>query len=232
MTFGAILVMLFGLAAGGRAPDTVCAGAPDGTHAGATGTAAASSAPASSAAEPSKEAPPAAPADPKSASAASLLDLDGRPADPLKNPAAKMSVFLFVRTDCPISNRYAPEVRRLRDAFAPQGVVFWMIYPDPDETPAAIRQHLEDYKFGAAALRDTRHALVKSTGVSVTPEAAVFKGSSMVYRGRIDDRYADLGKMRSEATTHDLEDAIRATLAGEKVSRRTRAVGCDIPEIP
>lgn len=169
---------------------------------------------------------------PKPASTASLLDLDGRPADPLKNPDAKMTVFLFVRTDCPISNRYAPEVRRLHDVFAPRGVVFWMIYPDPDETPVAIRKHLEDYKFGGAALRDTRHALVKMTGVSVTPEAAVFKGSSMVYRGRIDDRYADLGKMRSEATTHDLEDAIRATLAGKKIPRSTRAVGCDIPELP
>lgn len=191
----------------------------------------------SAAAPPSK--PPegpaaagAAPAESKSPSPASLLDLDGRPADPFKNPDATMTVFVFVRTDCPISNRYAPEVRRLHDAYAPRGVVFWMIYPDPDESAGAIRKHLDDYKFGAAGLRDTRHALVEKTGVSVTPEAAVFKGSSMIYRGRIDDRYEDLGKMRPEAATHDLEDAIRAALAGKKVSRRTRAVGCDIPELP
>jgi ribosomal protein L35AE/L33A len=174
----------------------------------------------------------AAPAKPGAASPGGLLDLQGRPADPLKNPDARVTVLLFVRTDCPISNRYAPEVRRLRDALAPRGVVWWMIYPDPDETVAAIRKHLEDYKFGADALRDTRHALVKATGVTVTPEAAVFKGSTMIYRGRIDDRYEDLGKMRPEAVTHDLEDAIRAALAGKKISRRTRAVGCDIPELP
>ena len=162
----------------------------------------------------------------------SALDLDGRPADPLRDPREGLVVLLFVRTDCPISNRYAPEVRRLRDAFAPKGVAFWLVYPDPDESADAIRRHLEEYRYGASALRDVRHALVAKTGVSVTPEAAVYKGSSMVYRGRIDDRYADLGKMRPEPTVHDLEDAIRKTLSGEKIARRTRAVGCDIPELP
>jgi len=184
---------------------------------------------AAGAADPPGSAGPAAPGTPPPGS---LLDLEGRPADPLKSPDAKLTVFLFVRTDCPISNRYAPEIRRLRDAFAPRGVAFWMIYPDPDEAVAAIKKHLDDYKFGAPGLRDTRHALVKTTGVAVTPEAAVFQGRTMVYRGRIDDRYEDLGKMRPEPATHDLEDALRAALAGKKVSRRTRAVGCDIPELP
>lgn len=167
---------------------------------------------------------------------AGLLDLDGRPADPWKDPGARIIVFLFVRTDCPISNRYAPEVIRLREAFAPKGVRFWMIYPDPDETVAEIRHHLEEYRFGAGALRDTRHALVKTAGARVTPQGAVFvrgkSGAAMVYSGRIDDRYAELGRMRPEATTHDLEDAIRAALAGRTTARRTRAIGCDIPELP
>jgi hypothetical protein len=40
-------------------------------------------------------------------------------------------VLVFVRTDCPISNRYAPELRRLQDRFAPRGMAFWLVYPDP-----------------------------------------------------------------------------------------------------
>ena len=159
------------------------------------------------------------------------LDLDGRPADPLKDPKAKLTVLLFVRSDCPISNRYAPEVRRLHDAYAAKGIAFWMVYPDPDERADAIRRHLEEYEFGVPGLRDPRHALVKAAGATVTPEAAVFKGSAMVYRGRIDDRWADLGRMRPEPAVHDLENAIRDVLAGKSVSRRTRAVGCDIPEL-
>ena len=160
-----------------------------------------------------------------------VLDLDGHAADPLKNPAARATVLLFVRSDCPISNRYAPEIRRLRDLYAPKGVAFWMVYPDPDESAEAIRGHLREYAYGAPGLRDTRHALVRRTGASVTPEAALFLGSTMLYRGRIDDRWAELGKMRPEPGTRDLEDAIRDALAGRKASRRTRAIGCDIPEL-
>ena len=160
-----------------------------------------------------------------------VLDLEDRPVDPLKSTKAKLTVLLFVRSDCPISNRYAPEVRRLHDVYAPKGVAWWIVYPDPDETVAAIRKHLVEYAYGPPGLRDTRHALVKSTGASVTPEAVVFKGSTMVYRGRIDDRWADLGKMRPEPAAHDLENAIREALAGKTISRRTRAIGCDIPEL-
>jgi hypothetical protein len=170
-----------------------------------------------------------------------VLDLDGHPADPLADARAKAIVLLFVRTDCPISNRYAPELRRLREEFASRGVAFWLVYPDPGETPEAIRKHHEDYRYEMGALRDTRHELVKKTGVRVTPEAAVFVRAkvggkiepAMVYHGRIDDRYADLGKMRPEPTTHDLEKAIDAVLSGKRVARRVRpAIGCDIPDLP
>ena len=50
-----------------------------------------------------------------------LLDLDAQAIDPFdlpQNEAAKGSVFLFTKTDCPISNRYAPEVGRLVEEFS------------------------------------------------------------------------------------------------------------------
>src|SRR5512134_2888472 len=45
------------------------------------------------------------------------FDLEGRAVSPLDDDVAA-TVLLFTRTDCPISNRYAPEVRRLHDRFA------------------------------------------------------------------------------------------------------------------
>src|SRR5580693_341193 len=72
-----------------------------------------------------------------------LLDLDNRTVDPLQAaPETTATVLLFVTTDCPISNRYAPEVARLFKSFAPKGVRFWLIYPNPAESPQAIRNHL------------------------------------------------------------------------------------------
>src|SRR5436189_3462515 len=86
-----------------------------------------------------------------------LPDLDDRAVDPFKAPAGtKALVFVFVSVECPISNRYAPEVRRLHDKFAAQGVEFSLVYPNPMEPVAAIRRHLQDYSYPMRALRDPR----------------------------------------------------------------------------
>lgn len=68
-----------------------------------------------------------------------VRDLDDRVVDPFDHPGAKALVLLFTSVDCPISNRYAPEIRRLADAFAPQGVVFRLVYANPTDTAAQIR---------------------------------------------------------------------------------------------
>jgi peroxiredoxin len=162
-----------------------------------------------------------------------LLDLEGRHVDPFEANEKAVTVFLFARTDCPISNRYAPEVRRIHDRFSQEGVRFFMVYPDPDERGESIRSHLAEYGYPMAALRDPEHRLVELTGAEVTPEAAVFVGSDrLVYRGRIDDRYVAFGKSRAEPSQRDLEQAIEATLKGEPVATpRTSAVGCYIADL-
>jgi len=165
---------------------------------------------------------------------AGVVDLEGRPVAAVPTGSGP-TVLLFTRTDCPISNRYAPELRRLGQRFGARGVAFRLVYVDPLETPAAIRQHLRAFGLGGEALRDPQHALVRLTGATVTPEAAVFvadpSGPRLVYRGRIDDRAADFGRTRAEPHTRDLADVLDALTAGHAVTpRTTTAVGCFIPE--
>ena len=159
-----------------------------------------------------------------------LFDLDGKPVDPFARNDAKASVFVFTRTDCPISNRYAPELKRIHETFSSRGVRFLLVYPDPDEKPEAIARHLEDFDYPFEALLDPRHALVSLTGARVTPEAAVFdREGRHVYSGRIDDVYVDFGKRRPAPTTRDLAQALTATLDGRPVAEaRTTAIGCFI----
>jgi hypothetical protein len=162
-----------------------------------------------------------------------LLDVDNRIVDPfLAAEQSKAIVFLFASVDCPISNRYAPAVQRLHAAFGPQGVAFWLIYPNPAETPEAIREHVKAFNYPVHALRDPRHELVKFAGVTVTPESAVYDSRhTLVYRGRIDDRYVSLGVERPAATQHDLQDALSATLERRPVKEpHTPAVGCFISD--
>ena len=166
----------------------------------------------------------------------SLLDLEGKSVNPLADSSARAAVFIFTRADCPISNRYAPEVRRLSASFASEKLKFWLVYPDADAPPDAIRRHIKEYDYNCEALRDPRRELVKATGVSVTPEAAVFvfnrSGARMIYRGRIDDQYSSFGKRRPAPTARDLEDLLTAVVKGEKVKfKTTPAVGCYISDL-
>jgi hypothetical protein len=161
-------------------------------------------------------------------------NLAGELIDPLQAPAGtKAIVLIFVSAECPYSNRSAPEIRRIRDGFEPRGVRFWLVYPNPAETPAIIRAHLKAFSYPDVALRDTRHELVALAKPTVTPEAAVFDpGGRLVYRGRIDDRFVELGRERPAPSKHDLEDALALTLAGRPVvPPTTQAFGCFIADL-
>ena len=158
------------------------------------------------------------------------VDLVGNARDPFASPA-KARVFLFVRTDCPITNRYAPELRRLTGAYP--DAEFWMVYPDPTETADNIRRHMMDFSFPGQVLRDPKHELVKRSHVTIAPEAAVFDASGkLAYHGRVDDLWVSPGVSRQAARTHDLEDAIAAVLEGKPVKvAETRAVGCALADV-
>ena len=147
--------------------------------------------------------------------------------------ALAMTVLIFVSIDCPVSNRYAPEIKRLHDEFTPLGVRFRLVYPNPLDGEAAVSRHLQDFGYPPIAERDRDHTLVKMTGATITPEAVVFDARQrVVYRGRIDDRFVELGRERPAATTPDLKNALVAVLAGKAVNpSRTQAVGCFIADM-
>lgn len=142
-------------------------------------------------------------------------------------------MLLFVRMDCPISNRYAPEVRRLWEEYAPEGVRFFEVYPNPLASPQAIRRQREAFDVPFPALRDPEHRWVEKTGATITPEAVVFDATgTQVYRGRIDDRWASFGRYRPEPTRRDLAQVLDDLTAGETVEpRTTEAIGCFIEDL-
>jgi len=159
-------------------------------------------------------------------------DLEGKVFDPFRAAAGKVVVLVFVRTDCPISNRYAPTIQQLAARSVNQAT-FFLVYPSRKETPEAIRRHEKDFGYTFAAVRDPQHILVKRSAAQITPETAVFNASGhLVYHGRIDNLYEDFGHTRKTATTHELAEAIDAAIAGKSlVGRSTPAVGCYISDL-
>src|SRR4051812_8349400 len=73
-----------------------------------------------------------------------IMDLAGAKVNALDLHETRACVFLFVSTDCPISNSYAPEFRRLASEFQAKGIEFRLIYPNGDESADDVRKHLRE----------------------------------------------------------------------------------------
>jgi AhpC/TSA family len=166
----------------------------------------------------------------------SAVDLGGAAIDPLKAASGKVVVLIFVRVDCPISNRYSPTIQRISERFGRETagrVAFWLVYPDRSESAEQIRKHEREFGYSLPALRDVQRSLVSESRAQTTPEAAVFDANrKLVYHGRIDNLFEDFGRARPSATTHELEDAIHAALDGKEIANASvPAVGCYISDL-
>jgi hypothetical protein len=167
-------------------------------------------------------------------------DIDGHDVTSLAVPGTRFVTAIFVATDCPISNRYLPEIARLSREFAPRAVRLWLVYPNPGDTLAAVRTHQTQYPDAVSLPQliapDSR--FLAHAHVHVTPEAAIFRADTsgvswmnqpVFWHGRIDNRYLTFGAQRPAATQHDLADALNAALAGRPpASAAAPPVGCAI----
>ena len=109
------------------------------------------------------------------------------------------TVYVWLSPECPVSNRYAPELERIE----------------------------RDYP-GVRLIRTGSLALARKYGIAMTPEVAVVDAQGrLFYRGRIDDQYVDYGKTRPAPTRRDLRMALDELAAGQRASvPRTKAFGC------
>ena len=164
--------------------------------------------------------------------AVEFTDTAGHVQTPLSQPDRKATVLFFVLPDCPISNSYAPEIRRICADYEKKKVAFFLVHPDPDVTAEQAKAHAKEYGYTCPVLRDPAHVLVKKAGVATAPEVAILDmGGKVAYKGRIDDWYVDYGKRRGEPTRHDLRDSLDAILRGAAVPNpTTKAIGCPLPD--
>ena len=170
-----------------------------------------------------------------SSSSLQFTDLDGRIQTPLSQPDQRATILFFILPDCPISNAYAPEIKRISAEYSQQKIASFVIYVDPDFTTDAAKKHARDYGYECPAICDNSLKLVQQTGVTIAPEVVVLDpNGKRLYRGRIDNLYAGLGKRRPKATEHDLRNTLDAILNGKPVPNETTpSIGCFIakPEL-
>jgi AhpC/TSA family len=140
-------------------------------------------------------------------------------------PKFKATVLFFIATDCPIANRYAPEIARIVRTYQGKGVQAYRVYVTKDSK--AVTRHGNEFKLNMPAVLDPARKLILATGVRVTPEVAVLDPRGvLVYRGRIDDQNVDHGAIRKDYR-RDLRVALDEILSGKPVSMpEAAAIGC------
>jgi hypothetical protein len=160
-----------------------------------------------------------------------VRDIDGVLREPLKVDKGRAEILFFLTNDCPISNYYSHEIRRICEDYGGRGAGCTLIYTDPALTDVQAREHAREYGHGAyPKMVDRKHELVKAVGAEINPTAVVIRpDESIAYRGRIDNSFASIGKQRRVVTEHDLRDALDAVLAGRPVAKtESQPIGCYI----
>ena len=160
-----------------------------------------------------------------------LVDLNDHEFGRVSDTTIKAAALVFILPDCPICNSYIPELNRLHEEFSTMSIKMILVHADPATTPEQARQHARDYQIQLPVALDPLSGWVKKAGATVAPEVALFSPhGELLYRGRIDNQYAELGKRRATITEHDLRDAMEEVVANQPISvRRTEAIGCLIP---
>ena len=147
----------------------------------------------------------------------------------LAQAAGQIRVELFLAVECPISNRYVPELNRLADTYLSQGIAFIAYFPEPGLTQPRLDQWAKDFAIHFPVALDSNAIRARKSGATLTPEVAIYKAAQLVYRGRIDDRYVSWGKSRPQPSKRDLAETLDQLLAGKQPAPRfTKAWGCFI----
>ena len=139
----------------------------------------------------------------------------------------KATVVVVVLAECPIAQKFSPEMIRLAKDYGPRGIRFVMAFVDAE--PTAIRAQMRSYGLAFAGARADRRLLDLIRPEAVPTASLIRADGKVAYVGRIDDRFPSLGVQR-EVRRHDLRLALDALLAGRPVvPSRTPVVGCALP---
>lgn len=145
-----------------------------------------------------------------------------------KDPATKAIVLFVQGNGCPLVRKRVPELKRLRDTYGTNGVVFWLLNANPQDTRDEIAKEAREFGIDFPILMDESQLVAQTLRITRTGEAIVIEPNSwrIRYRGAIDDRLS-YETQRPEAQHAYLRDALDAVLAGKEVPTvQTSAPGC------
>lgn len=149
-------------------------------------------------------------------------------------PGVKAIVLVFLGPECPISQRYVPELNRIAAAHQTNAVEFYGVVAARKSARTNAAAFAREYAVDFPILVDDTLSLARWLRPTHVPEAYVLKrDGDLIYHGRIDDWYESIGKPRAVIQQRELRDAINALLSDRTPARTyARPVGCYFEELP
>ena len=140
-----------------------------------------------------------------------------------------LRVILFLAPLCPICQNMSYDLRQLEAEFADAPVEFLGVFPNASTRQDQIDVFRETYGLKMEFVMDDE-GWTGQLNARWTPEAFVLdERDSVLYRGRINDRYFAPGRRKNKTRHRDLRDAISDAIHGDEVrTPLTEAVGCPI----
>jgi peroxiredoxin len=135
------------------------------------------------------------------------------------------TVLIFISAQCPMVKAYAERIEKLAQDYRGRGVNVVGINSNATESTDYMKEQIAAEKFSFVILKDKGNKIADMLGAERTPEVYFLDAANkLVYHGRIDN-HRDIAMVQS----HDLRDAIEATLAGKPVVKtEAAAFGCTI----
>mgnify|MGYP000601080722 CR=1 FL=1 len=143
----------------------------------------------------------------------------------------RVVVYIFLGEECVISQHYTLQLRALHEQFVDKNIEFKGYFPNPNSTMETVDAFKEKYQVPFDIKLDKAQLQMMKFGVQVTPEVVVFKPETqeVLYQGRIDNTYFQVGKRRRVTTTFELKDALIAIQNNKKIAvEKTEVIGCFI----
>ena len=141
-----------------------------------------------------------------------------------------ISVNFFLLDECRISQNISGEINYVQDQFGTLPFLYFRAY-FPGESVDTIKMHafMSDYKLEIPYFADREGEKVSFYGASVAPEVVVYdeREKVVLYKGRIDNSYADVGIRRRVVTSKDLRKVLQYILDNAEIPvKETKAIGC------
>src|SRR5258705_7304735 len=155
-----------------------------------------------------------------------LLDHKGRWHDLHRQPGRAV-VLISTVNGCPAVKEAAPLLKTLRDKFAGQGVVFWLLDSNPGDDRASIVREAEQLGLDLPVLEDRAQLVASALGITQSCDVVCISSTNWMtfYHGAINKDLAD-PKQSASGPKNYLENALTKFLANKAVSpNRTASKG-------